>query len=107
MLAKEYLLLNYDINDFDVSKKSQSTNGLDIDETLNNGKRIICEIKTIYPYKKNDFGAEQIKNFRIDFKKLNENIADYKILFVTEQKTFQILNEKYIDELKNVKIILL
>ncbi|MDR3174367.1 MAG: hypothetical protein LBU19_08970 [Treponema sp.] len=107
LMAKEYLLENYNISNIDVSIKSQSANGLDIDEKLNDGKRIIAEIKTIFPYEDNDFGAKQKESFRSDFKKLNGTPADYKILFVTESKTFQILNRKYLSELKNVKIVLL
>jgi hypothetical protein len=107
LLAKEYLLENYNIDSIDVSIKPQAANGLDIDEKLNDGKRIIGEIKTIFPYKENDFGAAQKKSFREDFKKLNDASANYKILFVTEPKSFQILTEKYMKELKNVKIVLL
>jgi hypothetical protein len=107
LLAKEYLLKNYNMDSFDVSLKPQSANGLDIDEKLNNGERIICEIKTIFPYGENDFGAAQKKSFRNDFKKLREASAEYKILFVTEQKTYEILDQKYLKELENVKIVLL
>ncbi|GHV46045.1 hypothetical protein AGMMS49546_33330 [Spirochaetia bacterium] len=107
LLAKEYLQENYGINNMDVSIKPQGANGLDFDEKLNNGKRIIGEIKTIKPYGENDFGAQQKREFREDFRKLNETSADYKILFVTEPKSFQILNEKYLKELNNVKIVLL
>jgi hypothetical protein len=106
--VKEYLQKKYNIDNIDVSSKAQGANGLDIDEKLDDGKRIICEIKTIFPYGKNDFGAQQKKSFRKDFKKLNETSADYKILFVTELKSFEILNKKYKNELnENVEIVLL
>jgi len=107
LLAKNYLINNFEIENIDVSLKPQSANGLDIDERLNNGERIICEIKTIYPYGENDFGAAQKDSFRKDFKKLNETSAEYKILFVTENKSFEILNKKYLNELKGIKIVLL
>ena len=107
LMAKEYLLKNYDINNIDVSIKPQSANGLDIDEKLNNGERIICEIKTIFPLVENDFGSAQRNSFRNDFKKLNETVSKHKILFVTEQKAFNVLKEKYLNELVNVKIVLL
>jgi hypothetical protein len=62
---------------------------------------------SINPHQENDFGAAQKTSFRNDFKKLNETKADYKYLFVTEEKSFEILKNKYISELKNIKIILL
>jgi hypothetical protein len=106
-LAKNYLINNHKIKDIDVALKPQSANGLDIDEITEDDKKVIAEIKTIYPYADNDFGAAQKNSFRKDFDKLNNTKADYKYLFVTEEKTFKILNRKYTSELKNVKIILL
>jgi hypothetical protein len=80
--AKEYLLKKYNIDNIDVSIKPQGANGLDIDKKLDDGKRIICEIKTIFSYGENDFGAQQKESFRKDFKKVNETQAEYKLLFV-------------------------
>jgi flagellin-specific chaperone FliS len=107
LLAKNYLINNHNIKDIDVGLKPQSANGLDINEITEDGKKIIAEIKTIYPYGNKDFGAAQKDGFRKDFEKLNNTRADYKYLFVTEERTFEILNMKYKNELKDVKIILL
>jgi hypothetical protein len=106
-LAKNYLINNHNIENIDVGLKPQSANGLDINEITKAGEKIIAEIKTIYPYGNNDFGAAQKTSFRKDFEKLNNTKADYKYLFVTEEKTFEILNVKYKNELKDVEIILL
>ena len=107
LLAKNYLLHNHKIKNIDVALKPQSANGLDINEITEDGKKIIAEIKTIYPYGNNDFGAAQKTSFRKDFEKLNNTKADYKYLFVTEERTFEIINKKYIYELINVKMVLL
>jgi hypothetical protein len=107
LLAKKYLLNHHKIKNMDVALKPQSANGLDIDEITDDSKKVVAEIKTIYPYGDNDFGAAQKASFRKDFDKLNNAKADYKYLFVTEEKTYEILNRKYTNELKNVKIVLL
>ena len=105
LLAKEYLLKKHNLVKMDMSIKPQGANGLDIDENLENGKRIIGEIKTIYPLCKNDFGSAQRKSFRNDFKKLNNTNADYKYLFVTEKESYELLNSKYKTEIKDVFIV--
>lgn len=107
LLAKNYLEKLFKFKNFDVAIKPQSAPGLDIDEITEDGKRIIGEIKTTDPYKNNDFGANQIKSFRNDFEKLKKTNATYKYLFVTETKAFEILHNKYSQELVNVEIVLL
>ena len=107
LLAKEYLIRNLNLKNIDVSIKPQSANGLDIDEILDNGKRIIAEIKTIFPYGENDFGAAQKKSFMNDFKKLNDTNADYKYLFITEKKSFDIIMKKYNYYIQNINIVFL
>jgi hypothetical protein len=107
LLAKNYLENIFKFKNFDVAIKSQSAPGLDIDEITEDGQRIIGEIKTTDPCKNNDFGANQIKSLRNDFEKLRKANANYKYLFVTEKKAFEIIHNKYLQELANVEVILL
>jgi hypothetical protein len=87
--------------------KPQGSPGLDIDETTSEGKRIIGELKTTYPYKEKDLGANQKANFIKDFEKLQHNEADYKYFFLTEIKTFDIVRSKYSHHLKGIHLVLL
>ena len=108
LMAKQYLLKKHNFSHLDMSIKKQGTKGLDIDEITLEDERCIAEIKTTFPYQNgNDFGANQRTRFRDDFKKLKENDAKYKYLFVIEEKTFNILKEKYISELEDIITILL
>ena len=107
LMAKDYLCNRFTFNEFDVSEKSQSAPGLDIVVYTDESKKIIGEIKTTNPYKENDFGAQQIVSLRKDFEKLKLNSADYKFLFVTNKKAFEILKRKYINELPNINLVLL
>ena len=109
LMTKQYLLKKHNFShDLDVSIKKQGTSGLDLDETTLENERCIAEIKTIFPYQnKNNFGANQKKAFRNDFKKLKENDAKYKYLFVVEEKSFNILKKKYISELTGITTVLL
>lgn len=108
LMAKQYLLKKHNFShDLDMSLKPQGASGLDIDEKTLENERCIAEIKTTFPYGKNDFGANQKKSFRDDFKKLKNNNAKYKYLFVIEEKSFNILKKKYISELKGIATILL
>ncbi|MFE8698264.1 hypothetical protein ACFYKT_18230 [Cytobacillus sp. FJAT-53684] len=90
-----------------MAMKAQGSPGLDVDETTSDGKSIIGELKTTYPYKESDLGANQKNNFIKDFEKLKQNEADYKYFFVTESKTFEIVRSKYIQYLKGVNLVLL
>ena len=65
-MAKQYLNTNYGIDDFDAAEKPQGAPGLDIDIKTRSGQRIIAEIKTIYPYQSDDFGAQQKNSFKKD-----------------------------------------
>lgn len=107
LLAKSYLCSQFDDLDLDVSEKSQSAPGLDIDVTTKDSKRIIAEIKTTIPCKQNDFGVQQIDCLRKDFSKLHNNTADYKFLFVTDKNAYSILNTKYLGGLNDIRLILL
>ncbi len=108
LMVKEYLLNNHLFCDeIDVAKKPQGAPGLDIDEETKEGKRLIAEIKTTYPYGENDLGANQKKSIKNDFKKLKENEAEFKYFFVTEKKTYIILKKKYKKELEGIILVLL
>lgn len=109
LMAKEYVSSKFDIiNGFDAAEKPQGAPGLDIDLKVGDGERLIAEVKTIYPYQRDDFGAQQRKSFERDFSKLNKEKADYKFLFVTESKSFNILkNDRYSGQIPGVRIVLL
>lgn len=107
LMAKDYLCHRFTFNKFDVSEKSQSAPGLDIVVYTDDSKKIIGEIKTTNPYKENDFGAQQIDSLRKDFEKLKVNSADFKFLFVTNKRAFEILKRKYTNELPNINLVLL
>jgi len=107
LLAKEFLLARHRIEGFDVSLKPQSAPGLDIDERTADGERVIAEIKTTIPYGRSDLGAKQKETSRRDFQKLSAEDAAYKYFFVTEERTFRIVRERYLDELEGVTVALL
>ncbi|MBN1216248.1 MAG: hypothetical protein JXA99_12510 [Candidatus Lokiarchaeota archaeon] len=107
LLVKDYLMKNFSFSrEIDAAHKPQGAKGLDIDEKLYNGKRLIAEIKATYPYKKKDFGAQQKESIFKDFKKLNKTKADYKFFFVSEEKSFSILKDKYKEEFKEIRLVL-
>ena len=78
-MAKQYLEEIYGVQYFDAAEKPQGSPGLDIDVHLPNGQRLIAEIKTTFPYKPTDLGAQQKASFKKDFKKLAKAIADVKL----------------------------
>ncbi len=63
LMAKEFLCRRHSFNSIDVSAKSQSAPGLDIDEMTLDGHRVIAEIKATIPYKETDLGAQQKSMF--------------------------------------------
>ncbi|MEK5233848.1 hypothetical protein MHB42_19320 [Lysinibacillus sp. FSL K6-0232] len=107
LLMKEFLIQRHSCFGLNVALKPQGSPGLDVDETTTDGKRIIGELKTTYPYKENDLGANQKANFIKDFEKLQQNDADYKYFFLTETKTFDIVRSKYSHHLKGIHLVLL
>ncbi len=109
LMAKQYLLKKHKFfPDLDMSLKKQGAPGLDIDAFTIESERCIAEIKTTFPYKdRNYFGANQIELFRKDFKKLKENDAKFKYMFVVEEKSFNILKAKHISELTGIMTVLL
>ncbi len=81
---------------------------MDIDVKLQDGRHLVAEIKTTSPYKSNDLGAQQINSFKKDFKILREAIAEIKIFFVTEPRTFKLMKlDKYKTLLTGVQVVLL
>lgn len=107
LLAKAYLLAHFDLDDFDAAEKAQGASGLDIDVLTRTSQRIIGEIKSTIPYGEKDLGAAQKKEFRKDFIKLNAAQADHKFFFVTHQKTYDIVETRYLKEIPNVELVLL
>ena len=108
LMAKELLCMRYKTFSFDAAGKAQGAPGLDIDVHTKDGLRIIAEIKTTYPYKSDDLGAQQKASFKRDFDKLNSTDADEKFFFVTEQRTFDLmLKPEYKSQIPEVQIVLL
>jgi hypothetical protein len=109
LMVEEFLMTRHSFNLdlLDVCKKPQSAPGLDIDEVTKDGERVIAEIKTTIPCGKADLGAQQREMFLKDFKKLVTNDAEYKYFFLTEIETFQIIKERYLDNIKGVTLVLL
>ncbi len=106
-MAKEYLSIHYEI-EFDAAEKPQGASGLDIDVISKTGERIVAEIKTTYPYKKNDLGAQQANTFKKDFRKLDESEAAHKFFFLTESRAFELMKKpKYQKFLVGIKTVLL
>ncbi|MEN3772972.1 hypothetical protein [Priestia megaterium] len=107
LLIKEFLIHKHHCNNLNVALKAQGAAGLDVDEITKDGKRIIGELKTTYPYLLNDLGGQQRENFKKDFEKLANTEADYKYFFLTETKTFDIVRIKYKQHLKGLNLVLL
>ena len=107
LMATDYLCGQFNLGNFDVSEKSQSAPGPDIEVYTVEGKKNIAEIKSTNPYKDNDFGSQQIDSLRNDFSKLKNSSADYKYMFVTNESAYNILNKKYSAELEGIMLVLL
>lgn len=107
LLIKEFLQSRHDFPELNMALKAQGSPGLDIDEMTADGKRVIGELKTTYPYKENDLGAQQKNSFIKDFEKLQRNDAEHKYFFLTERHTFDIVCTKYLNHLQGVHIVLL
>ena len=108
LLAKSYLMDNFDLIAFDAAEKAQGASGLDIDAKTKNGQRIIAEIKTTHPYKDNDLGAQQVTSFKKDAEKLHRESADIKFFFVTDSQTFKVMKKtRFISMFSNIDIVCL
>lgn len=107
LLIKEFLQSRHDFPELNMALKAQGSPGLDVDEMTADRKRVIGELKTTYPYKENDLGAQQKNSFLKDFEKLQRSDARFKYFFVTEPRTFEIVCAKYLTYLQGVKVVLL
>ncbi len=106
LLAKMYLFEKYNEATFDATDKAQGAPGLDIDFRTADGRRIIGEIKTTFPYKKGGFGANQRDNIINDLRKLQSENADEKYFFLTEKESFNILKkDKYMNYLNGISVV--
>lgn len=107
LLIKQFLQSIHDFTELNMALKAQGSPGLDVDEMTADGKRVIGELKTTYPYKENDLGAQQKNSFLKDFEKLQRNEAEHKYFFLTERQTFDIVCAKYTTYLQGVAVVLL
>lgn len=107
LMAKEFLLIQHDLPELDISSKPQSAPGLDIDMVTIDRERVVAEIKTTIPYGLKDLGAQQKKMFFKDFEKLSNVKAEFKYFFMTEKEAFKIVETRYLNYLKGVNIALL
>ena len=105
LLAKQYLAERFDIGEFDAAAKPQGAPGPDIQIRTGGGEVILGELKTTLPYGVSDFGAAQKREFQKDFDKLNASNADFRFLFVTEERTFNLLKNKYASKIPGVRIV--
>jgi hypothetical protein len=107
LMAKEFLCSRLDMAPFDAALKPQGAPGLDIDERTRSGERVVAEIKTTVPYLETDLGAAQKATFRKDFGKLQLAEAPHKFFFLTNTRTYDIVNRKYAADLGGVSVVLL
>ncbi|WP_431810637.1 DUF7662 domain-containing protein [Lysinibacillus capsici] len=107
LLIKQFLQSRHDFSDLNMALKAQGSPGLDIDEMTADGQRVIGELKTTYPYKENDLGAQQKNTFLKDFEKLQRTEAEHKYFFLTERQTFDIVCARYTTYLQGVAVVLL
>ena len=105
LLAKRHLATRLDLGGFDAAEKAQGAPGVDIDVNSPDGRHIVAEIKTTVPYGETDFGAAQKREFQKDFDKLNESNAAHKFMFVTDDRTFELLRSKYASRIPGVCIV--
>lgn len=108
LMAKKWLIKrfgNHVSDSLDVSKKSQSAKGFDIEiEECD----IVGEIKNTVPCKKKDdgFGAQQIASIERDLEKLRNSGVKNKFFFVTDKKCFDNLkDEKFKQKLKGIELV--
>jgi len=107
LMAKKWLVKRFGnrISVFlDVSKKSQSAKGFDIEIEEYD---IVGEIKNTVPCKKDgSFGAQQLASIDSDLQKLRNSGVKNKFFFVTDKKCFDNLkNEKFKQKLKGVELV--
>lgn len=108
LMAKKWLIKrfgNHVSDSLDVSQKSQSAKGFDIELRECD---IVGEIKNTVPCKKKDdgFGAQQIASIKRDLEKLRNSGVKNKFFFVTDKKCFDNLkDEKFKQKLKGIELV--
>ena len=108
LMAKKWLIKrfgNHVSDSLDVSQKSQSAKGFDIELRECD---IVGEIKNTVPCKKKDdgFGAQQIASIERDLEKLRKSGVKNKFFFVTDKKCFDNLkDEKFKQKLKGIELV--
>lgn len=107
LMAKKWLIKrfgNHVSDSLDVSKKSQSANGFDIEIEEYD---IVGEIKNTVPCKKDgSFGAQQLASIDSDLQKLRNSGVKNKFFFVTDKKCFDNLkDEKFKQKLKGIELV--
>ncbi|SHG31507.1 hypothetical protein SAMN05720761_101142 [Fibrobacter sp. UWCM] len=108
LMAKKWLIKrfgNHVSDSLDVSQKSQSAKGFDIELRECD---IVGEIKNTVPCKKKDdgFGAQQIASIDSDLQKLRNSGVKNKFFFVTDKKCFDNLkDEKFKQKLKGIELV--
>ncbi|MHB8733231.1 MAG: hypothetical protein ACYDAB_15770 [bacterium] len=108
LMAKEYLTKHFQISDFDAAEKRQGASGIDIVARTHDGKCVVAEIKSTFPYGTDRFGGNQTDTIRRDLVRLAATQADLKFFFVTESKSFDILKGRRNSwKAQGVRIVLL
>ena len=107
LMAKKWLIKrfgNHVSDSLDVSQKSQSAKGFDIELRECD---IVGEIKNTVPCKKDgSFGAQQLASIDSDLQKLRNSGIKNKFFFVTDKKCFDNLkDEKFKQKLKGVELV--
>jgi len=80
--------------------KAVGSSGMDIEL-----EQVVAEIKTTTPYLENDFGARQKETIKKDLERLENADKKHKYFFVIDDKTEQILKQKYSKHYPSVKIV--
>jgi hypothetical protein len=105
ILAKRHLVEVHGELSFDAAHKPQGAPGLDIDLRAADGRRIVGEVKTTTPHKPRDFGGQQWTTVRADIEKLRRSEAECKYLFVTDDRTHEILTRRCSVELVGINLV--
>ena len=72
------------------------------------GERVVAEIKTTHPFKRDDLGAAQADQLQEGCRQTGAADAPHKFFFVTDSKTFAVLKKpKYKEWFDGVRVVLL
>jgi hypothetical protein len=92
LLVKAFLRERFGI-EFDAALKPQGAAGADIECTVDDGTRVLAEIKTTKPYQAG-FGANQKKEILKDLVRLATSNAEHRFMFVTDVDSYRTLCSK-------------